>query len=179
MSRLLSSLHVGFEAFAFLAMALCLAAPGSLLAQTKAQNKAKQAVDKAAEADVKFKEAEALREAYVLLAGANHDYDGHRVKAMGHIKSAVKILDQSVAKNGTAKSKAVSAYEDAVAAAAKRATKQTPTVHELQAVSDAQLKKVAVALAELRPTIVQHKQKNVLTHTDNAIKELDIALKIR
>ena len=179
MSRLLPSLSLGFRAIAFLAMALCFVSSGRLLAQTKAQNKAKQAVDKAAEADVKFKEAEALREAYVVLAGANHDYDGHRVKSMGHIRSAVKILDQAVAKNGSAKSKALSAFEDAVAASAKRATKQLPTVHELQAVSDAQLKKVAVTLAELRPTMVQLKQKNVLAHIDDALKELNIALKIR
>ena len=179
MSRFLPSLSLGFRAIAFLAIGLCLAAPGNLLAQTTAQNKAKQAVDKAAVADVKFKEAEALREAYVLLASANHDYDGHRAKAMGQIQAAVKTLDQAVAKNGSAKTKALTAYEDAVAAAAKRAAKQTAKVHELQSVSDAQLKKVAVTLVELRPTMVQFKQKNVLGHTDNAIKELNIALKIR
>lgn len=179
MSRFLPRLNLEFRSVALLVIGFFLAAPGSLLAQTKAQNKAKQAVDKAAEADVKFKEAEALREAYVVLAAANHDYDGHRVKAMGHIRSAVKILDQGVAKNGSAKTKALSAYEDAVAASAKNATKKAPAVHEQQAVSDAQLKKVAVTLAELRPTVVQLKQKNVLVHIDDATKELAIALKIR
>jgi hypothetical protein len=158
---------------------ICLAAPGSVHAQGKAKAKAQPPVDKAAEAELKFKEAEVLRQAYVVLAGANHDYNGHRWKAMGQIQSAVKTLDQAVAKNGSAKSKAASAYEDAVAAAAKNANKVTSTIHESQAISDAQLRKAAEALAELRPLLVQNKQKNVLGNVDNAIKEIGIALKIR
>lgn len=98
---------------------------------------------------------------------------------MSQIQSAVKLLDSAVAKNGSANAKAVTAYEDAVAGAVKQAAKGAGVVHELQSVSDARLKKAVVALAEIRPTAVQMKQKNVLGHVDNALKELNIALKIR
>src|SRR6516162_6476801 len=45
---------------------------------------------------VKLEEAEVLGKAYVLLASGNHDYDGHRVKAMGHVKAAFTALTDSV-----------------------------------------------------------------------------------
>ncbi len=163
------------------AVVLLAGIPSVSLAQTKAppKSKAQIAVDKAAEANLKLKEAEALREIYIVLAGANHDYDGHRAKAMSQIQSAVKLLDSAVAKNGSAGAKATTAYEDAVTGAAKQAAKGAAVVHELQSVSDARLKKAAVTLAEVRPTAVQMKQKNVINHLDNALKELNIALKIR
>jgi hypothetical protein len=164
-----------------IATAFFVASQSSIQAQTKAspKGKAQAPVDKAAQANLKFKEAEALREIYIVLAGANHDYDGHRAKAMGQIQSAVKLLDKAVAKNGSVNAKTASAYEDAVAGAAKLAAKGAATVHELQSVSDARLKKALLGLAEVRPTPVQLKQKNVLNHVDTAIKELNIALKIR
>ena len=163
-----------------LTAAILLESPAAM-AQTKTppKSKAQVAADKAAEATLKFKEAEALREIYIGLAGANHDYDGHRAKAMNQIQSAVKLLDMAVANNGSANAKAASAYEDAVAATAKQLAKASGTVHELQSVSDARLKKAVVALAEVRPTAVQLKQKNLLNNIDTALKELNIALKIR
>jgi hypothetical protein len=175
------SATVRFAVSCLVAALICSIAPGMSQAQKKAPAKpaGKTAAEKAAEADVKFKEADALRQAYIALAGANHDYNGHRAKAMNHLQSAVKLLDQAVAKNGSAKAKGASAYEDAVTAAAKRAANGTQTIHEQQAVSDAQLNKAAQMLATVRPAVVQLKQKNVLGHVDNAIKEIGIALKIR
>jgi hypothetical protein len=157
LSELSSTVRFGIASL--LAGLICLATPCAIRAQGKAKAKA---ADKTAEADLKFKEAEVLREAYIVLAAANHDYNGHRAKAMNQIQSAVKILDQAVAKNGSAKTKAATSYEDAVAAAAKRAAKGAPTIHEAQTVSDAQLKKAAAGLAELRPLLVQHNQKTCL-----------------
>jgi hypothetical protein len=164
-----------------IATAFFVASLSPVQAQTKAppKGKAQVAVDKAAQANLKLKEAQALREIYIVLAGANHDYDGHRAKAMGQIQSAVKLLDKAVAKNGSANAKITSAYEDAVSRAAKLAAKGAATVHELQSVSDARLKKALLGLAEVRPTAVQMKQKKLLNHVDAAIKELNIALKIR
>ena len=174
---LLSMIRIGVSVI--LAAVICLAAPSPILAQNKTPAKPKPALDKAAVAELKLKEANVLREAYVALAAANHDYDGHRAKAMNQLQAAVKVLDEAVAKNGSAAAKAASAYENAVAAQAKRAAKATAPVHEDQRLSDAQLRKAAQMLADVRPSMNQVNQPVVLGHVDNAIKQLGIALKIR
>jgi hypothetical protein len=75
--------------------------PAVKAAQKKAKEEAKKKADvlNAGELDM-------LRKAYVLLAGANHDYDGHRVKAMGAVNAAAKILEGSLVKKGTPQQKA-------------------------------------------------------------------------
>ena len=45
-------------------------------------------------------EARRLREAFVLIAGANHDYGGERGKAMVQVKDALRLVDEYVLKNG-------------------------------------------------------------------------------
>ena len=120
-----------------------------------------------------------MRKAYTLLAAGNHDYDGHRVKAMGAVKDAVRILDDSIMKHGSTKLKAATTKEKAVIAQVDAVVKKSPALHEPQAASDTQLAKAAEVLAELRPTLVKNKQQNVLGHVDKAIKEIKIALKIR
>src|ERR1700687_2027223 len=59
-----------------------------------------------ARATLRFQEAQSLRQAYLTLASGNHDYNGHRAKAMTAVRSALKILDGVVLKNGTAPQKA-------------------------------------------------------------------------
>src|SRR4051794_16904182 len=54
----------------------------------RAKNKGAQAAKQA----LKLSEAEALQDAYLLLAGANANYAGHRAKAMHHIHEAYKML---------------------------------------------------------------------------------------
>jgi hypothetical protein len=129
--------------------------------------------------DLKFEESELLRKAYILLAGGNHDYDGHRVKAMGAVRDGGKILDESILKHGSPKLKAAIIKGKELIVAADLAAKQTPVVHERQQASDAQLLKAAEILAELRPTLAKNNQKVVLGHADTAIKEIKIALAIR
>src|SRR5207253_9265626 len=72
-----------------------------------------------ASAEVKLKESEALKEAYILMAGANHDYDGHRARAMHQVHEAIKILDTSILKDGTNGEKVVALEEEIAAARAK------------------------------------------------------------
>jgi flagellum-specific peptidoglycan hydrolase FlgJ len=147
--------------------------------EADAQKAAKLKAERAAIEDMKVKEAEVLRRAYIVMAGANHDYDGHRAKAMNHLESAVRLLEDAVAKKGSNLAKLITEYDDAVAARAKNAQMIVAPVHENQVLSDTRLKKAAVFLAELRPTAIQLKQMNVTKHLDNAIKEVEIALEIR
>ena len=144
-----------------------------------AQKAAKLKDERVAIEGMKEKEAEVLRRAYIVMAEANHDYDGHRVKAMNHLESAVRLLEDGIAKKGSDLAKLIAEYEDAVAARAKNAQVFVAPVHENQVLSDTRLKKAALLLAELRPTIIQLKQRNVTRHLDNAIKEIEIALEIR
>jgi hypothetical protein len=129
--------------------------------------------------ELKFEETELLRKAYILLAGGNHDYDGHRVKAMGAVREGGKILDESIMKHGSQKLKAAVSRGRELTAAADLAAKKTPIMHERQAASDTQLVKAAEVLAELRPALAKNNQKVVLGHVDRAISEIKIALAIR
>jgi hypothetical protein len=45
-------------------------------------------------------EIQTLRQAYSLLEAADHDYDGHRAKAMHHIAMACRVLGTSVKGDG-------------------------------------------------------------------------------
>src|SRR5207237_6228875 len=72
------------------------------------------AVNEAAKQEANLREAEALRVAYIMVAAANHDYDGHRVKAMKQLQEAVKILDIKVLNHGTAGQKDATLKEDHV-----------------------------------------------------------------
>jgi hypothetical protein len=134
---------------------------------------------KAAKEQVKFNEAEALREAYLLLAAANHDYDGHRAKAMKQIQEAVGILDRSVMKKGTEAQKEATVIEDTKELRAKVIAKHVPKVHEGQAQSDAQLRAAADLLLKVESALVAGKQKKVLSHVEHAGREIVAALKVR
>ena len=135
--------------------------------------KAKRDAARAAREVVKFKQAEMLREAYVLAAIANHDYDGHRAKAMIHLELAVKQLEAGVAKNGSPKTKMMTRFEDARAA---RNIGPRPVVHEAQLVSDLQMRNAAKVLEIALPGAIELKEQGVAFHVERAIKEIAIAL---
>jgi hypothetical protein len=120
-----------------------------------------------------------LRYAYIRLLEANHDYNGHRVKAMGQVKDAFKILDAHLLKKCNTKQKASIKKAQALIAQADVLARKTPTLHERQDISDAQLRLASEALVELRPMLVQQKQAKVVGHLDAALREIGIALKIR
>ena len=147
--------------------------------EAEALKAAKLKAERVAIEGMKEKEAEVLRRAYIVMASANHDYNGHRAKAMNHLESAVRLLEDSIAKKGSPLAKLIAEYEDTLAARAKNAQVLVAPVHENQVVSDKTLKNAAVLLVELRPTIIKLGQKNVTSHVDHAIKEIEIALEIR
>jgi len=95
-------------------------------------------------------EAGLLRQAYGLLSTADHDYKGHRVRAMKQIEVAAQHL--GVVLRGDGKG------------------------HEPQATSDAQLRS---AQALLQQAVVGLKAGNGLAHIKLAIAQITIALQIR
>ena len=122
--------------------------------------------------------AEQLRQAYILMAGANHDYNGHRVRAMHQIEMAVRILDKNIFKNGTHGQKVLALQEEIAVARAKLAAANDAAVHERQALSDLQMKLALKAIVHVRPAMVQTKQGNVVRHLDEARKQIVLALKV-
>src|SRR4051794_19776530 len=96
-------------AAALVAIAVTTAGPDTSAKDKQAKAPAK---DKAAKAEAKLKEAEVLKNAYVLMAMADHDYDGHRVKAMGHAGHAQRTLDHQAAKSGTPAQKAIASQQE-------------------------------------------------------------------
>src|SRR5262245_48978768 len=133
----------------------------------------------AARQELRLREATAMREAYLLLAAANGVYAGHRGKAMGEVRAAVKILDEAVLKYGTPAQKAETVLQDTAAARARVVAKHVKGVKEPQALSDAQLRAAAGLLVGTRAVLAQNGQKKVLGHVNKAVAEIDLALRAR
>ena len=133
-----------------------------------------------AAATLRFQEAQSLRQAYSALAAGNHDYNGHRAKAMEELKAALKILDGVVLKNGTAQQKTATTQGQTAVQNAQKGASQTSTVHEDQASSDKLLQQAAQILGPVQASMVAHKQQpKVLARVNAAINEINTALKIR
>jgi hypothetical protein len=90
-----------------------------------------------------------LDDAYATLAQADHDYKGHRAKAMEQIKLGLKEMGTDISGHGKGR--------------------------EPQGTSDAQLR-AALGLLQQAQTSLTGKP---LKHVDNAIKQLDVALDIK
>jgi hypothetical protein len=120
-----------------------------------------------------------LRNAYIHMAMANHDYSGHRAAAMKQVEEAIKLLDASVMKKGTNGQKLVAHEEEIAAARARFQAKHSGTVHEPQALSDLQLREAYQMLTEIHKAAAIEKQPKLKGHVDKAIHELKSALKIR
>lgn len=94
-------------------------------------------------------EAGLLREAYGRLYVADHDYKGHRARAMRQIEAAAKTLGVELKGDGKG--------------------------HEPQATSDAQLGKARELLEQITGAIVG----KGLLHIQAAIEQLNVALAVR
>jgi hypothetical protein len=126
---------------------------------------------------LRFEEAQALRKAFIGLEGGNHNYNGHRVKAMAAPKAALTILDDHMMAHGSKAQQATIRKEQAVAAQAEAAGNRAAVVHVPQRVSNGQLRQAGEWLVQIRAILVANKQKPILTHVDAAIQEIGIALK--
>jgi hypothetical protein len=96
----------------------------------------------------------AVTEAYKLLAQADHDYDGHRAKAMKHLSQAGRVL--GVMLKGDGKN------------------------NQQQASSDVLLKQAQTQLQKMTANGVGGNRHNrAMTHVQNALSELNTALSIK
>ena len=98
-------------------------------------------------------ELQALQQAYALMSGADHDYQGHRVRAMHAVEGACKLLGSS--------------------ASGPRSG------NEAQSASDAQLKQAATLLQTARSMAVSANQVRVVRHLDRALEQLSAALAVK
>ena len=128
---------------------------------------------------VKVQEATALGQAYVVMAGADHSYDGHRAHSMEWIHKTIVRLDQQLKKAGHHGVKIAATQQEIAAARIKFIAEHQATVHEAQALSDAQMRESLLLLVEVRKTAAEHNQTKIRDHVGSAIREIEVALKIR
>ena len=98
-------------------------------------------------------EAGMLQNAYLILATGNHDYKGHRVKAMHQIEAAAKLLGVNL--SGDAKDR------------------------QPQPLSDAKLREAQGLLQNVLGAAEVKNQKRVTKHITEAIDQINTALSIR
>jgi hypothetical protein len=98
-------------------------------------------------------EAGMLQNAYLILATGNHDYKGHRVKAMKQIEAAAKLL--GVTLSGDAKDR------------------------QPQPLSDAKLREAQGLLQNVLGAAEVKDQKRITKHINAAIDHINTALSIR
>jgi hypothetical protein len=162
-----------------------LAPPKQTPEQKQAADRAKKEAAKKkhlAEAETNGKLAEAIKEAYILLAAANADYGGHRARAMHHVRAAATTLDKEIqtgawgAAQGSIAQKIKALQQDSVAARAGALAKYGVSIKENQPVSDALVLRSGVMLKELVPVLIKTKHPGVLASVRNALKEVDLAL---
>jgi hypothetical protein len=126
----------------------------SLLAATPSQTTSAQVSTTSAQFQMlAFKdkpEADMLHRAYRILAHGDHDYAGHRAKAMEQVHKAADMLGLDL--TGDDKD------------------------HEKQVLSDDKLREARGLLQNVLGTAEVKDQKRISRHIDEAIKEIDIAL---
>jgi hypothetical protein len=111
-----------------------------------------------------------LRSAHKLLAEADRDYYGHRLKAAEAVHKAIAELE------GTHHKRTVPLVQPAVV---KRAAPVgEAAIHEAQARSDAQLRHAMEILQRVLPTMNTHHPKSA-TKVSGAIAEIKTALAIK
>lgn len=94
-----------------------------------------------------------LQQAYGLLAKADHDYQGHRAKAMHAIRAACHMLGAKEPGDGKG--------------------------GEQQVASDQQLKQAQQLLQAARGAFAQQKNPRILKHIDAAIAQINAALAVK
>jgi hypothetical protein len=102
-------------------------------------------------------DVQTLTQAYSTLASADHDYQGHRVKAMHAIRKAARLMGSKIAGDGKAQGKG----------------------QEQQTLSDSQLRSVQGMLQQVRGSVSGRKQQLVVQHINEAIQHLSTALSIK
>ena len=94
-----------------------------------------------------------LRRAYIILATGDHDYKGHRVRAMRQIEAAADLLGMNV--KGDLKDR------------------------QPQPLSDAKLREARNLLQNVLGSSEVKDQKRVTKHISAAVSQIDVALSVR
>jgi methionine-rich copper-binding protein CopC len=94
-----------------------------------------------------------LRQAYRAMESADHDYKGHRLKAMHEVQAAAKQLGVEIKGGGKGR--------------------------EAQGSSDSQMNTARGLLQNVRSNPADEKRDKVLSHVDKAIEQIDLALKAK
>jgi hypothetical protein len=98
-------------------------------------------------------EAKMLRDAYVILATGDHDYDGHRVGAMGHVRAAADLLGLDVSGDGKGE--------------------------KSQALSNERLREAKQLIAQVLDSAEVKGQERVVKHLEGSVHEINQALGIK
>lgn len=98
-------------------------------------------------------EAGMMHRAYRILASGDHDYHGHRLAAMNQIRKAADLLGVDL--TGDDKD------------------------HEKQVLSDDRLREARGLLQNVLNASEVKRQKHISKHIELAIKEIDVALRVR
>jgi hypothetical protein len=145
-------------------------------AKEAAEKRAKDA-QRAAMQALKLEQLKALKDAHILLAMGNHDYDGCRHRAMNSVGVAINIIDENFLQKGSNGERVVAFQSEIDAARARFIEQHKATIHENQRASDLQLKAARVILLEIHASAAKHKQKRIETEVRKAIDEIDAALR--
>jgi hypothetical protein len=146
-------------------------------------NTAIREIDKALAAatsdTIRGKEADVLTAAYSLLAGANHDYNGHRAAAMGQVESVLKLLDNHLLASASYQQKVQAMKRQITEGVSSGQAQQQGTVHEAQTVSDAHMIMAGAMIQRVASVTAQRNQSLALMYLTNAQTEIGIALAMR
>jgi hypothetical protein len=97
-------------------------------------------------------EAKMMHRAYIILATGDHDYDGHRVKAMRQVEAAAKLLDLDL--SGDLKD------------------------HQKQVLSDDKMREAAGLLQNVLGAAEVKGQPKITKHINAAINQINTALSV-
>jgi hypothetical protein len=150
---------IGIVIFSFL---MCLAACSTSSAQTV---NVRPHVNNKEKTDV----LQEIRSAQKLLAEADHDYDGHRAKALAEVHTAINAISGNRSQTNNQSASA------AASAAGKHSSEKKSSEKESQEKSDAQLQQAQTILQGLQQEVATHHSK-ASRNVNSAITEINAAL---
>ena len=127
---------------------------------------------------VRGKEAEALAEAFILLAAAEPVYEGHRKTAMDKVRQAAHILKAN-ALDDDGVQKAIQKVQDSSAALALSSAAESEGKRARKMISDFHLYQASAVIRQVSGVMVQNEQPSALAHVEDALREIELALSVR
>ena len=126
-------------------------------------------------------EVTTLRPVFTLLLHADHDYQGHRVKAMRAIAEACRMMGTDIMPAGMGRGRGHGLPVGSATPGTGTTTgeKHATTEPEQQPLSDEQLKQAQATVQQVRSGIAGGTQPRVAARLDEAIAEIGIALTVK